>query len=267
MAKSTSADQLPPSLPLKDRVAIVTGASRGIGRGIALHLASLGAKLVVNYTSNSVQADLVAAEINSACPETTSRAITVQADVSDESQVKSLFEIAKTEFKSQASIFVNSAGVMDAKNQAIANTSVEDFDKNFRVNTRGTFLCCREASNRVKRGGGGRIIVLSTSLVESLKPNFGAYTASKAAVETMAKILAKELKGTSITVNCVAPGPVATDMFYAGMSEEFVKKVIEDCPMGRLGQTIDVAKVVGFLASDDSEWINGQVICVDGGYA
>lgn len=109
MAKSTSADQLPPSLPLEDRVAIVTGASRGIGRGIALHLASLGAKLVVNYTSNSVQ-----------------------ADVSDESQVKSLFGIAETEFKSQASIFVNSAGVMDAKNQAIDNTTVEDFDKNFR---------------------------------------------------------------------------------------------------------------------------------------
>lgn len=109
--------------------------------------------------------------------------------------------------------------------------------------------------------------MLSTSLVHSLKPNFGAYTASKAAIETMAKILAKELKGTGITVNCVAPGPVATDMFYAGVSEEFVKKVIENCPMGRLGETIDVAKVVGFLASDDSEWVSGQVICVDGGYA
>lgn len=215
---------MPPSLPLEDRVAIVTGASRGIGRGIALHLASLGAKLVINYASNSVQADLVAAEINSACPETTPRAITVQADVSDESQVKSLFGVAETEFNSQASICVISAGVMAAKHQAIANTSVEDFDKNFRVNTRGTFLCCREASNSVNRGGGGRIIVLSTSLVHSLKPNFGAYTAAKAAIETMAKILAKELKGTSITVNCVAPGPVATDMFYAGVSEEFVKK-------------------------------------------
>ncbi|KAL9431468.1 hypothetical protein AB3S75_026621 [Citrus x aurantiifolia] len=209
----TRANQVPPSLPLEDRVAIVTGASRGISRGITLHLASLGAKLVINYASNSVQGDLVAAEINSACPETTPRAITVQADVSDESQVKSLFGVAETEFNSQASICVISAGVMAAKHQAIANTSVEDFDKNF-----------REASNSVNRGGGGRIIVLSTSLVHSLKPNFGAYTAAKAAIETMAKILAKELKGTSITVNCVAPGPVATDMFYAGVSEEFCEK-------------------------------------------
>jgi 3-oxoacyl-[acyl-carrier protein] reductase len=134
------------------------------------------------------------------------------------------------------------------------------------VNARGSFLCCREAANRVKRGGGGRIILLSSSLVGALKPGYAAYAASKAAVETMTKILAKELKGTGITANCVAPGPIATDLFFAGKTEEQVKRVIEECPHNRLGETKDVAPVVGFLATDASEWVNGQVIRVNGGY-
>lgn len=100
----------------------------------------------------------------------------------------------------------------------------------------------------------------------ALRPGFGAYTASKAAVETMVKILAKELKGTGITANCVAPGPIATEMFFDGKSEEMVRKVIEECPLSRLGETKDVAPVVGFLATDASEWINGQVVRVNGGY-
>ena len=108
--------------------------------------------------------------------------------------------------------------------------------------------------------------MLSSSLVGSLRPGRGAYSASKAAVETLVKILAKELKGTGITANCVAPGPIATEMFFDGKTEEMVKKVIEECPHGRLGETKDVAPVVGFLATDASEWINGQVIRVNGGY-
>ncbi|KAL0346324.1 UNVERIFIED_CONTAM: NADPH-dependent aldehyde reductase-like protein, chloroplastic [Sesamum radiatum] len=118
----------------------------------------------------------------------------------------------------------------------------------------------------IKRGGGGRIICLTTSLVAALKPGHGAYTASKAAVEAMVKILAKELKGTGITANAVAPGPVATEMFYAGKTEEMVKMVVEQCPLGRLGETDDVAPVVGFLASDAGGWVNGQIIRVNGGY-
>ncbi|KAJ9695674.1 hypothetical protein PVL29_010914 [Vitis rotundifolia] len=253
-------------LPLQDRIAIVTGASRGIGRATALHLASLGAKLVINYTSNKAQAELVAAEINSSSSPSSPRAIICQADVSDPTQVKSLFDTAEQIFNSPPHILVNSAGVLDAKYPTIANTSLEDFDKIFSINSRGAFLCCREAANRIKRGGAGRIILMSTSLVGSLKPGFGAYTASKAAVETMAKIMAKELKGTGITVNCVAPGPIATDMFFSGKSEEDVKKAIEDSPLSRLGETKDVASVVGFLASDGGEWVNGQVVRVNGGY-
>lgn len=268
----SSANAIPaptnPCPPLHDRVAIVTGASRGIGRAIALHLASLGAKLVINYTSNSAQADLVASQINSSssCSPNTPLAITVRADVSDPTQVKSLFDRAQEVFNSPVHIMVNSAGVIDSKYPTIANTSVEDFDNIFSVNARGAFLCCREAANRLKRGGGGRIILLSSSLVGALKPGIAAYTASKAAVETMTKILAKELKGTGITANCVAPGPIATDLFFDGKTEEQVKRVIDECPHGRLGEPKDVAPVVGFLATDASEWVNGQVIRVNGGY-
>ncbi|KAH1083538.1 hypothetical protein J1N35_023299 [Gossypium stocksii] len=262
MASTTSTN----SLPLKDRVAIVTGSSRGIGRVIATHLAGLGAKLVINYTSSADQADLVATQINSLHPGDSPRAVTVKADVSDPAQVKLLFDSAEQAFGSPIHILVNSAGVLDPKYPKIADTALEDFDRIFSVNTRGAFLCAKEAANRLKHGGGGRIILLSSSLVADLRPGFGAYTASKAAVEAMVKILAKELKGTGITANCVAPGPIATEMFFAGNSEEAVQRCIDESPHNRLGKSEDVAPVVGFLASDASEWVNGQTIRVNGGY-
>ncbi|XP_061358297.1 NADPH-dependent aldehyde reductase-like protein, chloroplastic [Gastrolobium bilobum] len=252
------------SLPLQDRVAIVTGSSRGIGREIAIHLASLGARIVINYTSNSDLANSVAAQINA--DSATARAVTVRADVSDPDQVKSLFDSAERAFDSPVHILVNSAGVLDGKYPTIANTTVESFDKTFSVNARGAFVCSREAANRLKRGGGGRIILLTTSMAAALRPGYGAYAASKAAVEAMVKILAKELKGTLITANCVAPGPIATEMFFEGKTEEMVNRVVEESPMCRLGETKDVAPVVGFLATDSAEWVNGQVVRVNGGY-
>ncbi|TKY62915.1 Short-chain type dehydrogenase/reductase [Spatholobus suberectus] len=251
-------------LPLQDRVAIVTGSSRGIGREIALHLASLGAKIVVNYTSNSAQAHSVAAQINANSP--TPRAVVVQADVSDPLQVKSLFDSAERAFDSPIHVLVNSAAVNDATYPSIADTTVESFDRTFSVNARGAFLCAREAANRLKRGGGGRIILLTTSQVAALRQGYGAYAASKAAVEAMTKILAKELKGTQITANCVAPGPIATEMFFEGKTEETVNRIVQECPLSRLGETKDVAHVVGFLATDAAEWVNGQIIRVNGGY-
>jgi 3-oxoacyl-[acyl-carrier protein] reductase len=157
-------------------------------------------------------------------------------------------------------------GFLDLKSRTLFYLVFEIGCFCFSVNCRGTFLCCKEAAKRIKQGGGGRIILLSSSSVGALRPNSATYTASKAAVETMTKILAKELKGTGITANCVAPGPIATEMFFVGRSEEHVKRVIEVCPHGRLGETKDVAPLVGFLASDAGEWINGQVIRVNGGY-
>ncbi|XP_019162969.1 PREDICTED: short-chain type dehydrogenase/reductase-like isoform X1 [Ipomoea nil] len=272
MAEGSSVvKQSSPALPLKDRVAIVTGSSRGIGKAIAFHLASLGAKLVVNYTTNPDLANAVVSQLNSAASAAdgganSPRAIAVRADVSDPVQVKSLFDAAESAFNSPVHILVNSAGVLDSKYPSVADTAIEDFDKTFNINTRGAFICCKEAANRIKRGGGGRIICLTSSTAVALRPGFGAYAASKAAVEAMVKVLAKELKGTGITANCVAPGPVATEMFFEGKSEEVIQRVIDENPMGRLGTTEDIAPVVAFLAGDGGEWVNGQTIRVNGGY-
>eukprot|EP00262_Sarcandra_glabra_P004656 TRINITY_DN1582_c0_g1_i1.p1 TRINITY_DN1582_c0_g1~~TRINITY_DN1582_c0_g1_i1.p1 ORF type:complete len:266 (-),score=24.32 TRINITY_DN1582_c0_g1_i1:85-882(-) len=263
MATETIKETTSLTLPLENRVAIVTGASRGIGRAIAIHLASLGAKLVLNYATNFAQVDLLASEINSST--SLPRAIAVHADVSDSTQVKNLFDEAEKAFGTKINILVNCAGVLDSKYPTLAATAEEDFDMTFSVNAKGAFLCAREAANRVTRGGGGRIILITSSVIGVLRPGYGAYAASKAAVETMTKILAKELKGTGITANCVAPGPIATDMFFAGKSEELVKRIISEIPLERLGETKDVAPIVGFLASDAGEWINGQVVRANGG--
>ncbi|KAL6986923.1 3-oxoacyl-[acyl-carrier-protein] reductase [Sarracenia purpurea var. burkii] len=268
MAGESTKGKTSDSLPLDGRVAIVTGGSRGIGRAITVHLRSLGAKVVINYASNSNQADLLASELNSSSAARSSLpvAIAVRADVSNPDQVKVLFDRAEEEFGCQAHILVNCAGVQDPKYPSLANTTIEDWDMTFSVNTRGAFLCCREAAKRLTRGGGGRIIMITTSMVGSLLPGYAAYAASKAAVETMMKIVAKELKGSGITANCVAPGPVATELFFAGKTEEMVKRLVDACPLDRLGQPDDISPIVGFLAGDAGEWINGQIIRVNGGF-
>lgn len=209
---------------LHGRVAIVTGASIGIGRAIAIHLRSLGARLVINYTSSSssTQADLLASHFNVTSP--VAVAVAVKADVSNPDDVRSLFERAEQEFGTPAHILINCAGVSDPNYPALADTTVEDWDTTFNVNARGAFLTCREAAKRLARGGGGRIILISTSVVGAALPG---YAASKAAVEMMGKIVAKELKGSGITANSVAPGPVATELFFAGKSEESVQKLVD----------------------------------------
>ncbi|KAL5767922.1 hypothetical protein ACOSQ2_014705 [Xanthoceras sorbifolium] len=265
MAGETTKVQKSSSLPLEGRLVVVTGASRGIGKAIAGHLHSLGARVAINYASNSTEADLLVSELNTSNTYAQPQAIAVRADISDPDQVKLLFDRTEQEFSSKIHILVHCAGVLDPKYPALANTTVEDWDKTFNVNTKGAFLCSKEAANRLVRGGGGRIILISTSVVGGLFQGYGAYAASKAAVETMAKIMAKELKGSGITVNCVAPGPVATELFYAGKTEETVKRLEDASPLGRLGQPEDVSRIVGFLAGDDGEWINGQIIRANGG--
>lgn len=254
------------ALPLDGRVAIVTGASHGIGHAIAIHLHSLGAKVAISYASNSTEADNLALELNAGSTHFSSKAIAFKADVSDPDQVKQLFDKAEEQFSSKVHILVNCTSVLNPKHPSLANTTVEDWDMTFNINAKGAFLCCREATNRLIRGGGGRIIMISSSAVGSNRPGYAAYAASKAAVETMTKIVAKELKGSGITANCVAPGPVGTDQFFARKTEEKIKKIVDATPLGRLGEPKDIEQVVGFLASDPGEWINGQVIRVTGGF-
>jgi len=244
--------------PLVGRVAIVTGASRGIGRAIAAHLSSLGASLVLGYASRADEADALAASLP--------RAVAVRADVSDEAGARSLFDAAESAFGGGAHILVANAGVMDDTYPAVADTTTEAFDRVLAVNLRGAFLCLREAANRLRRGGGGRIVAVTSSVVGSLPPRYAAYTASKAAVEALVRTMAKELRGTRVTANCVAPGATASDMFFKGKSEDMVRRAVEICPMERLGEPGDIAPVVGFLCTDAAEWVNGQVIRANGGY-
>ncbi|TKW30621.1 hypothetical protein SEVIR_2G049900v4 [Setaria viridis] len=245
--------------PLAGRVAIVTGASRGIGRAIAAHLSSLGASLVLGYASRADEAAALAASLP--------RAVAVRADVADEAGVRSLFDAAASAFGAPAPhILVANAGVLDDAYPSVADTTTESFDRTIAVNLRGAFLCLREAARRLPRGGGGRIVAVTSSVVGSLPEGYAAYTASKAAVDALVRTMAKELKGTRITANCVAPGPTATDMFFAGKSEEMVRRNVVNNPMQRLGEPGDIAPVVGFLCTDAAEWVNGQVIRANGGY-
>jgi 3-oxoacyl-[acyl-carrier protein] reductase len=238
------------------RTAIVTGASKGIGAALAKRLAADGFQTIVNYSSSAGEAEDVVAVIKAAG----GRAMAIGADVADASAVKMLFDRAEAEF-GPVDVLVNNAGIL--KQSLLAAVSDEDYQRQIAVNLTGTFNGMREGAKRVRDGG--RIINFSTSIIGNFQPTYAIYAATKAAVEAMTHILAKELGHRRVTVNAVAPGPVATDLFLTGKSDELLKRVMNDIPLGRLGQPDDIASVVSFLASRDGGWINGQVIKANGG--
>lgn len=238
------------------KVAIITGASRGIGADLARKLAGDGFAVIVNYNSSAQAAETLVSEITAAGG--TARA--VAADVSTRDGVPHLFEAAKAAFGGVDAL-VNNAGVMSCS--PIANTDDEAFEHQVATNLGGVFRGMRSAANQLRNGG--RVISFSSSVVGLYQPNYGVYAATKAAVEALTHILAKELGPRGITVNTVAPGPVATDFFLSGKSEELIQNIIAMNPFKRLGQPGDITNVVSFLASEQGGWINGQTIRANGG--
>jgi 3-oxoacyl-[acyl-carrier protein] reductase len=238
------------------KTAIVTGASRGIGAALAKRLASDGFAVVINYSADAKSADALAREIETSG----GRALTAKADVSDANAVRGMFDAAQAAFGG-IDVLVNNAGIM--KLARIADSDDALFDQQIAINLKGSFNGMREAARRLRDGG--RIVNFSTSVVGTKLETYSIYAATKSAVETMTAILAKELRGRNITVNAVAPGPVATDLFFNGKSPELIDRMAKMNPMERLGTPEDIASVVAFLVGPDGGWINGQVLRANGG--
>ena len=239
-------------------VAIVTGASRGIGAAVARRLARDGFAVAVNYASGSAQADALVAELTAAG----ARAVAVQADVANAEQVRRMFDTVEATL-GKVDVLVINAGVL--KTAPLAEHSDALYDQAFDINVRGSFNTLREAATRLNEGG--RIVNFSSTTLALNMPGYAIYNATKAAVEAFTHVFAKELRGRDITVNAVAPGPIATSLFLDGKTEEQIQTFAKMPPLQRLGQPEDIASVVSFLAGPDAGWINGQILRANGGLA
>ncbi|MBB5167390.1 SDR family oxidoreductase [Mycobacterium sp. AZCC_0083] len=240
---------------MTNRVAIVTGASGGIGRAVAVRLAEQGMAVAVHYSGNRERAQETADQVVAAG----GRALVVGADVADEAAVAALFDQVEAGFGG-VDVVVNTAGIMLLS--PLADLNLDDFDRMHRTNVRGTFVVGQQAARRVRTGGA--IINFSSSVVKIALPSYTAYAATKGAVDAMTLILAKEVRGRDVTVNAVAPGPTATPLFLDGKPEAVVDTLKKMSPLERLGEPKDIAEAVAFLAGP-ARWVNGQIIYVNGG--
>lgn len=241
--------------PSTRRVAIVTGGSRGIGRQVAERLGADGFAVVVNYAGNEVAAKSAVTAIT----DTGGTAVAVRGDVAELADMENVFATAESEYGG-VDVVVHAAGVMTVA--TVAEVDLDDLDRMHRTNIRGTFVVDQQAARRVREGGA--IINFSTSVGALARPGYAPYAATKGAVEAMTMILARELRGRNITVNAVAPGPTATDLFLDGKDATTIAQLAAQPPLERLGQPADIAEVVAFLAGP-SRWINGQVVRANGG--
>ncbi|WP_433938027.1 SDR family oxidoreductase [Paenibacillus lautus] len=242
---------------LSGKVAIVTGATRGIGREIAERLAENGAKVVVNYASSPAKAEEVVGRIKQGGGE----ARAIQANISQVAEIERLFR-ETIEAYGGIDILVNNAGIMTTK--PIAAITEEDFDQHFAINVKGTYFAIQQAFHHMNSGG--RIINFSTSVAGQMFPTYSVYAGTKGAVEQFTRQLAKEFGPKGITINAVAPGPINTELFTVGKSEEQIAGIVSMNSFGRLGEPDDIAGVVLFLASEESKWITGQTLRVNGGF-
>ena len=240
------------------RIALVTGGSRGIGAAIVRRLARDSHAVAINYASSAAEAEALADDIRAAG----GRALAVRADVSRADEVRAMFDQVEAGL-GRIDVLVNSAGIL--KMVPLAETSDELYEQTFGINTRGTFNTLREAATRL--ADGGSIVNVSSTTIALNLPNYSVYIASKAAVESLTQVFAKELRGRRITVNAVAPGPVATELFLNGKSPELIEHYAKMPPLERLGQPEDIANVVSFLAGPEADWVNGQILRANGGVA
>jgi 3-oxoacyl-[acyl-carrier protein] reductase len=243
---------------LRGKVIIITGSSRGIGSTIAKTLAKNGAKVVVNYSGSEETAKSVVNEIL----QSGGQAIAIKADVSKSEDVKRLFQKTLETFE-KIDVLINNAGIAIYK--LIKDTTDEDFDRIFDINVKGVFNTMREASTLL--ADNGRIINFSSSVTRLMLPTYGTYSATKAAVEQLTRVFAKEVGTKGITVNSISPGPVNTELFKQGKNEEVIKRLASMSAFNRIGEPEDIAKIILFLVDDDSKWITGQNIGANGGFA
>jgi 3-oxoacyl-[acyl-carrier protein] reductase len=238
------------------KVAIVTGGSRGIGAAVAARLARDGFKVIVNYAGNTKAAEELVAAIRAE----KGQAQALAADVSDSAAVRKLFDGAEAAYGG-VDVLINAAGIMQLAKIADADDAF--FDRHVAINLKGTFNTLREAARRLRAGG--RIVNFSSSVVGLYQPTYAVYAATKAAVEAMTHVLSKELRGRNITVNTVAPGPTATELFLRGKAQETIDELAKAAPLERLGQPKDIANAIAFLVGPDGAWVNAQVVRVNGG--
>ncbi|NRD24042.1 SDR family oxidoreductase [Winogradskyella litoriviva] len=239
---------------LENKVIIVTGSSRGIGKEIAIQLAKNGATVIVNYSNSAEEAEET---INTIISEG-GNALAIKADVSDKKDVTNLFDKTITTY-GKVDVLINNAGIMISK--TIKDNTEEDFTKQFDINVKGIFYTLQEAYDKL--ADNGNIINISSSTVKLMFPTYALYSASKAAVEQMTRVFSKEI-GRGISVNALAPGATETELFLNGKSQDFIDKLSSMNAFNRLAKPIDIAKIAVFLASDDSKWISGQVIGANG---
>ena len=233
------------------RNAIVTGASRGIGRAVAVRLAAENYSVVVGYAGRRDGAD----ETVEAVVAAGGRAVAAQADVADEAQVSALFDLAESTYGGIDAV-VHAAGKMTLA--PVADLDLTVLDDLYRTNVRGTFAVAQQAARRLRAGGA--LVTFSSSVVGLAFPTYAPYAASKGAVEALTLILARELRGSDVTVNAVAPGPTATELFLDGKDAATIDHLAKQAPLERLGTPEDIAEAVTFLVSPAGHWVNGQVL-------